>query len=352
MDDDVDPLATGGRTGNAPRSARGPCSSASPNRPRFSRPSTNWGGRPPAPGSRAAITSAVAVRNGPPLAVRMILATSSLRLPARHWKIALCSLSTGSRVAPLDCAASVISSPAVTSASLLASATVLPASTAAMTGRSPAQPTIAAIDQIGLARRGLDQASLARRRAATSAGERVREARASGFVGDHRQLRRQSAGQFRQAPRRSSPRSPRRPRTDPAIALDQVERRLADRAGRAEDCDLARHVSPSQLRRGGKHSNRHQPVEPVEHAAVARQPGAESLTPARRFIAAFEQVARLRRRGENGASTSSGKPSPVASDPGAAKQGRRRDAAVEALDRLAGADRRRELAPPKRRPAK
>ena len=32
-------------------------------------------------------------------------------------------------------------------------------------------------------------------------------------------------------------------------ALDQVERRLADRAGRSEDCDLARHVSPSSWAR-------------------------------------------------------------------------------------------------------
>jgi len=86
-----------------------------------------------------------AVRNGPPLAVRMSFATSSLRLHARHWKIALCSLSTGSSVAPLRIAASVISAPAVTSASLLASATVRPASIAAITGFRPAQPTIAAI---------------------------------------------------------------------------------------------------------------------------------------------------------------------------------------------------------------
>ena len=91
------------------------------------------------------MNSAVAVRNGPPLAVSTILATSSRRFPARHWKIALCSLSTGSKVAPLERAASVINAPAVTSASLLAMATVRPASTAAMVGRSPAQPTIAAI---------------------------------------------------------------------------------------------------------------------------------------------------------------------------------------------------------------
>src|SRR5436190_23956112 len=91
------------------------------------------------------IVSADADRKGPPLAVRINLETSAERLPARHWNIALCSLSMGSRVAPDECAASVISAPAVTSASLLASAIVLPASTAPMTGLRPAQPTIAAI---------------------------------------------------------------------------------------------------------------------------------------------------------------------------------------------------------------
>ena len=66
---------------------------------------------------------------------------------ARHWKIALCSLSTGNRVVPARRAASIIRAPAVTSASLLASATVLPSSIAAMVGIKPAQPTIAAMTQ-------------------------------------------------------------------------------------------------------------------------------------------------------------------------------------------------------------
>src|SRR5258708_5852677 len=84
-------------------------------------------------GVAAAIASAEAVRTGPPLAVRTILETSLKLLPARHWKIALCSLSSGSRVAPLAAAAPIISAPAVTNASLLASATVRPASIAAIT---------------------------------------------------------------------------------------------------------------------------------------------------------------------------------------------------------------------------
>ena len=84
------------------------------------------------------------VRSGPPLAVSVIQRTSSIRPPSRHWKIALCSLSTGRRVAPCFATAAVITSPAETSASLLASAMVPPSSIAAMTGPRPAQPTIAA----------------------------------------------------------------------------------------------------------------------------------------------------------------------------------------------------------------
>jgi hypothetical protein len=61
--------------------------------------------------------------------------------------MALCSLSTGSNDAP-DCrTAAIISAPAETKASLLASATVLPACIAAMVGGNPAQPTIDAMVQ-------------------------------------------------------------------------------------------------------------------------------------------------------------------------------------------------------------
>ena len=77
----------------------------------------------------------------------MIRATLSGAERSRHWKIALCSESTGNSRAPDARAASIISVPAETSASLLAKATVLPRSSAAITGRNPAQPTIAAMIQ-------------------------------------------------------------------------------------------------------------------------------------------------------------------------------------------------------------
>ena len=62
----------------------------------------------------------------------------------RHWKIALCSLSTGTSVAPPSRAVSTSSAPASTSDSLLASRIRLPARAAASVDDSPAAPTIAA----------------------------------------------------------------------------------------------------------------------------------------------------------------------------------------------------------------
>ena len=62
-------------------------------------------------------------KNGPPEQVsssRLISPRS--RQPRRHWKMALCSESTGTISAPVSRAAAITSSPAHTSVSLLASA--------------------------------------------------------------------------------------------------------------------------------------------------------------------------------------------------------------------------------------
>jgi hypothetical protein len=55
----------------------------------------------------------------------------------------LCSESTGNNSAPDFAAARVINSPAITSVSLLATATVLPFSSAAHVPSNPAAPTMA-----------------------------------------------------------------------------------------------------------------------------------------------------------------------------------------------------------------
>ena len=90
-------------------------------------------------------SSAGVCLNGPPDAVRIRRETSFSppRWPSRHWKIALCSLSTGKTFTPFFAAALITSSPAMTRISLLATARSLPASMAASAGCSPAVPTIA-----------------------------------------------------------------------------------------------------------------------------------------------------------------------------------------------------------------
>jgi len=89
--------------------------------------------------------SAGQVRKGPPDAVRISRETSLAppRWPSRHWKIALCSLSTGSNRTPLRSAAAVTIPPAITRISFDATARSLPASIAASAGCKPAVPTIA-----------------------------------------------------------------------------------------------------------------------------------------------------------------------------------------------------------------
>ena len=83
---------------------------------------------------------------GPPEAVIIILSTSWVVLSSgRHWNIALCSLSIGIIVEPLDLAKGISMSPAATILSLFAINTVLPAFTAIRLALRPAKPTIADI---------------------------------------------------------------------------------------------------------------------------------------------------------------------------------------------------------------
>ena len=82
-------------------------------------------------------------RNGPPEAVSRILRIRPLLSPFRHWKIALCSLSTGRICTPFSFARGMMRWPAVTNVSLFASAMSFPALMASMVGKIPIIPTIA-----------------------------------------------------------------------------------------------------------------------------------------------------------------------------------------------------------------
>ena len=82
-------------------------------------------------------------RNGPPEAVRISRRTDSGGRSPRHWKIAECSLSTGSTRTPCLRASAITISPAITRISFEATAISLPARIAANAGCSPAVPTMA-----------------------------------------------------------------------------------------------------------------------------------------------------------------------------------------------------------------
>ena len=88
---------------------------------------------PPDPVSSSSSSAA----SPPPLPATPALAPP----PAMHWNSALCSLSTGRIGEPLRRAASRTNGPPATMLSLLASASVAPASSVAMVARSPAAPT-------------------------------------------------------------------------------------------------------------------------------------------------------------------------------------------------------------------
>ena len=83
-------------------------------------------------------------KNGPPEQVSSSRRTSPRsRQPCKHWKMALCSESTGTISAPVSRAADITSSPAHTSVSLLARAMRFFSMMAASVGASPTLPITA-----------------------------------------------------------------------------------------------------------------------------------------------------------------------------------------------------------------
>ena len=93
----------------------------------------------------SAISASDFWRNGPPDAVRMIFSTASELFCSRHWKIALCSESTGTMMALQRVTSRITTAPAQTSVSLLARPMTAPRLIAARVGSRPAAPTIADI---------------------------------------------------------------------------------------------------------------------------------------------------------------------------------------------------------------
>ena len=143
---------TGGRTGSAPRSARGPCSRAWRESIVIFGPMLQVGCASASSGVTSSSSSRVRPRNGPPDAVRTSECDLSGARPSRHWNAAECSLSTGSSRPPPRSRAASASSPAATRLSLFASARSTPRSSAQSVRGRPAKPTTALRTTSGSAR--------------------------------------------------------------------------------------------------------------------------------------------------------------------------------------------------------
>ena len=178
-------------------------------------------------------------RNGPPEAVSRMRRTprgSAGRVAGRHWKIALCSLSIGISVAPPSRTACMNSGPDITSDSLFASRTRLPARAAASVERKPGSADDRRHDGVDLARARRSRSS-ACSPASTSVGDagrcaaRRRAARGRSVVDDDREARPMRKALLAQprdvAVRAASATTSKRSR----MAREHVERADADAAG-------------------------------------------------------------------------------------------------------------------------
>ena len=203
--------------GGRPRSARAPCSSGSRESTEILAPIDQLGWATASAGRRRAhLARAARSRNGPPLAVRMIRRTLSGRalVEALEDRIML-GIDRQQGRAARRARPRIISAPAETRASLLASATVPPPSSAAITGLSPARADDRRHRPVGAGGGGLERRACSPAAASMPrAGERRPRARRAG--GRRRSRRRRGAdavGQLRRGRRRRDGRSARPPRS-------------------------------------------------------------------------------------------------------------------------------------------
>ena len=183
------------------------------------------------------------VRNGPPEAVMMTRTVPRACPTPSAWNSALCSESTGRMQAPAFAARCMKKSPAQTRHSLLASATVAPRSTAASAGFSPAAPLTAAITQ-SAGRAAASMTALSPAAAFDArAGQRVLELAEARGIGDRRKARAELAGELRQR-LDIAVRGQRLDAVALARAAQQIDRAVADRAGRAQHRHAAHGATP------------------------------------------------------------------------------------------------------------
>ena len=356
VDDDLDRGRAAPGTGAPPRSVRAPCSSASPNRPRSWRPSTSWDAPPPAAGvtpricvERPVAERAAARGQDDPADAARAASTS------KHWKIALCSESTGSSVAPRRARRRRGSGrPPRPAAPCWRARPCRPPRAPPSPARARRSRRSRAIVQSAPIARGLARPPRARppprcRCPASALAQR----RQAALVGDHRELRAGAdrgggepvdvaiGGERDDCGTRSGSRSI---RSSVDVPTDPVAPRMVTRLHRQEQ------RQHHDQRRGRR--DRHQPVEPVEHAAMAGQQRARILHPGAALEPALVEIAEPApaprapaSRAPDAAAARRSSASAAANEPSASD-----DAADQPRPGLVRADRRRELGPADRAP--
>ena len=198
------------------------------------------------------------------------------------WKIALCSESTGSSVAPASRTARSITSPAQTSASLLASAIAPPRRIAASVVGRPAAPVIAAMVQSAGSAGRFHHRLRPARGGDAAAGSACSSAGVAGRVGDDGEFGAAAGAPARPAARRCGRRPGRGRGSGPdwrRAGRPCSGRRCRCCPGRSryarllpKQSSLSHHHGQCRRQRG----RREQPVQPVQQAAMARDQIARS----------------------------------------------------------------------------
>ena len=237
--DDVDPVERDRRTAGGPRSPPAPLFTRVAELVVTSGPIAQVGWASACSGVTSARSARERPRNGPPEAVSTSLATSSARPPRRHWASAECSESTGDRSGPGRGRRRSTSGPPTMRDSLLASARVDPAASAARVGRRPTDPvmplrTTSARRPATWTTPSWPRDDLGERRRRRRAGEAAASSSHDVLARDRDGLDAELDGLAgEQVRRHRRPRPARPPGTGPGAA-DDVDRLGADRPGGPE----------------------------------------------------------------------------------------------------------------------
>ena len=172
-----------------------------------------------------------------------------------------------------------------------------PCSIAAIVGASPAQPTIAATVRSAARAAASTSAARAARRRDAAAGERLAQLGQAALVGRPPPARRRTRAPAWPAPPPGNSRSARRRATRRGCGgSGRASRRRSSRSRRG--WRAMRVISSTMPSASSADDDRHrqQPVDPVEHAAMAGDQARGVLHPRPALQPAFEEVARLRER--------------------------------------------------------